>query len=105
MMSSVAMMLVLTWQHMVFDPAPMFDALVSDNARRSECRAGRYRRGDLYHCMIPCMAAGPQLSAMSDRAECQTAARTSRPPNRYARACPGGFLFERAMMTVPMFMM
>ena len=88
------MVVMMAWQHMVFDPAPVLDALIRDNARGPKGCAGRYRRGDFYQRMIPCVAAGLQFSAVSDRAEGQTAARASRPPDRDARACPRSFLFE-----------
>jgi len=70
MMFSVVMMVVMTGQHMVFDPAPVFDTLVGDNARRPERRAGRDRRGNLHQRMVSRMTAGLQLSAVPDRAEC-----------------------------------
>jgi hypothetical protein len=94
MFSAMVAVMMVVWQHVVFDPAPVLDTLISNNAHRAERRAGRYRRGNLDQRMVPCMAAGLQLSAVPDSAERQAPARASRPPDCYARARPCGFLFE-----------
>ena len=94
MMTTIVLTMVTLWQHVVFDPSPMCDALICDNARWPKSCSGSHWRADLYQRTISGMSAGLQCPAMPDRAECQASTRASCAANSYACARPCGFLFE-----------
>ncbi len=86
--------MVVMWQKVVSDPAPVCEPLVANGARRTESRARGHRRTDLHERFVSGVATGFQFPAMPGGAKGQTPARAARPPDGQARASQGGLPLE-----------
>ena len=90
----VTPMVVMVWQQMMFDPAPMRIARISGTACWPKCCSRRHWRADLYQRFISNMTTGLECVPMFDRTERQTSRRANRAANHHTSAGPGSFLFE-----------